>query len=135
MFSGDTIFVSGLGRPDLGGKAREWAVDLYDSIYSKVANIADDVIVLPGHYADFHGEINEMGYIGNSLGNIRKMNDVMAGKTVEEFVDHVAASASTETPPNFEAIVGINRGETVATVEEQQELEIGPNRCAVHHSH
>lgn len=135
LFSGDTIFVSGLGRPDLGGKAREWAVDLYDSIYSKVAKIADDVIVLPGHYADFHGEVNELGYIGNSLGNIRKINDVMAGKTVEEFVEHVAASASTETPPNFEAIVAINRGVTVATVDEQQELEIGPNRCAVHHTH
>lgn len=135
LFSGDTIFVSGLGRPDLGGKAREWAVDLYDSIYSKVSQIADEVIVLPGHYADFHGEINEQGFIGNSLGNIRKINDIMAGKTVEEFVDHVAASASTDTPPNFEDIVAINRGVKVATEEEQQELEIGPNRCAVHHTH
>lgn len=135
LFSGDTIFVSGLGRPDLGGKAREWAVDLYDSIYSKVSQIANDVIVLPGHYADFHGEINDEGYIGNTLGNIRKINDIMAGKTVEEFVDHVAASASTDTPPNFEDIVAINRGVKVATEEEQQELEIGPNRCAVHHTH
>ncbi len=135
LFSGDTIFVSGLGRPDLGGKAREWAVDLYDSIYSKVSQIADDVIVLPGHYADFHDEINEQGYIGNSLGNIRKINDIMAGKTVAEFVDHVAASASTETPPNFEDIVAINKGIKIATGEEQQELEIGPNRCAVHHTH
>lgn len=135
LFSGDTIFVSGLGRPDLGGKAREWAVDLYETIYSKVSQIADDVIVLPGHYADFHGEINDQGYIGNTLGNIRKINDIMAGKSVDEFVEHVAASASTDTPPNFEDIVAINRGVKEATIEEQQELEIGPNRCAVHHSH
>lgn len=135
LFSGDTIFVSSLGRPDLGGKAREWAVDLYDSIYQKVSQIADDVIVLPGHYADFHGEMNEQGYIGDTLGNIRKINEMMAGKTVEEFVDHVAASASTDTPPNYEDIVAINRGVKVATAEEQQELEIGPNRCAVHHTH
>lgn len=135
LFSGDTIFVSGLGRPDLGGKAREWAVDLYDTVYSKVSKIADDVIVLPGHYADFHGEINEAGYIGNTLGNIRKMNDIMAGKSVSEFVDHVAASASTETPPNFEDIVAINKGIKPATIDEQSELEIGPNRCAVHHTH
>ncbi|MGJ7923245.1 MBL fold metallo-hydrolase [Neobacillus sp. LXY-4] len=135
LFSGDTIFVSGLGRPDLGGKAREWAVDLYETIYSKVSQIADDVIVLPGHYADFHGEINDQGYIGNTLGNIRKVNDIMAGKSVDEFVEHVAASASTDTPPNFEDIVAINRGVKEATIEEQQELEIGPNRCAVHHSH
>ncbi|AGK55846.1 MBL fold metallo-hydrolase [Bacillus sp. 1NLA3E] len=135
LFSGDTIFVSGLGRPDLGGKAREWAVDLYDTIYSKVSQIADDVIVLPGHYADFHGEINDQGYIGNTLGNIRNVNDIMVGKTVEEFVDQVAASAATDTPPNFEDIVAINRGVKEATIDQKQELEIGPNRCAVHHTH
>jgi glyoxylase-like metal-dependent hydrolase (beta-lactamase superfamily II)/rhodanese-related sulfurtransferase len=135
LFSGDTIFVSGLGRPDLGGKAREWAVDLYDTIYSKVSKIADGVIVLPGHYADFHGEINEQGYIGSSLGNIREMNEIMAGKTVTEFVDHVAASAATETPPNFEDIVAINKGVKMASLDEKSDLEIGPNRCAVHHTH
>jgi glyoxylase-like metal-dependent hydrolase (beta-lactamase superfamily II) len=135
LFSGDTIFVTGLGRPDLGGKAREWAADLYDTIYSKVSQIADDVLVLPGHYAAFIEEVNEQGFIGNTLENIRKMNDIMAGKTVEEFVDQVAASASTDTPPNFEEIVAINRGAKSATPEQQQELEIGPNRCAVHHTH
>lgn len=135
LFSGDTIFVTGLGRPDLGGKAREWAADLYETIYSKVSQIADDVLVLPGHYADFHGEVNEQGFIGDTLKNIRKMNDMMEGKTVEEFVDHVSASASSETPPNFENIVAINRGVKDATPEEKQELEIGPNRCAVHHTH
>ncbi len=135
LFSGDTIFVSGLGRPDLGGKAREWAVDLYETIYSKVSQIADGVIVLPGHYADFHGEINEQGYIGSTLGTIRNVNDIMAGKTIEEFVDQVAASASTDTPPNFEDIIAINRGVKKATIDQKQELEIGPNRCAVHHTH
>lgn len=135
LFSGDTIFVTGLGRPDLGGKAHEWAADLYDTIYSKVAKIADDVIVLPGHYADFDAEVNEQGFIGNTLENIRKMNEIMSGKTVDEFVEHVAASASTDTPPNFEDIVAINRGVKEATVEQKQELEIGPNRCAVHHAH
>lgn len=135
LFSGDTIFVTGLGRPDLGGKAREWAADLYDTVYSKVSQITDNVIVLPGHYANFHGEVNEQGYIGNTLGNIREMNEIMAGKTVEEFVDQVASSASTDTPPNFEDIVAINRGVKDATLEQQQELEIGPNRCAVHHAH
>lgn len=134
LFSGDTIFVTGLGRPDLGGKAREWAADLYDTIYSKVSQFADDVLVLPGHYASFREEMNDQGYIGNTLDNIRKMNDIMAGKTVEEFVDHVAASATTDTPPNYEDIIAINRGVQEAAIERKQELEIGPNRCAVHHT-
>lgn len=135
MFSGDTIFVSGLGRPDLGGKVREWAKDLYDTVYNKVAQIADDVIVLPAHYTNFDQEVNEQGYIGNTLGNIRQMNEIMQGKTEEEFVEQVTRSASSETPPNFEDIIAINRGVKDATQEQQQELEIGPNRCAVHHTH
>ncbi len=135
LFSGDTIFVSGLGRPDLGGKAREWAADLYNTVYSKVSMIADDVLVLPAHYASFAEEINEDGYIGNTLGNIRKNNEIMEGKSMEQFVDEVAKSASTETPPNFEDIIAINKGIKVASRDEMQELEIGPNRCAVHHTH
>jgi glyoxylase-like metal-dependent hydrolase (beta-lactamase superfamily II) len=135
LFSGDTIFVSGLGRPDLGGKTREWAKDLYDTVYHKVAKIADDVIVLPAHYANFDEEVNEQGYIGNLLGNIRALNEVMQGKNEEEFVEYVAQSASTETPPNFEDIIAINRGVKEANPEQKQELEIGPNRCAVHHTH
>ena len=66
LFSGDTIFVGGLGRPDLGGKAAEWAGDLYETVYEKIAAIADDVIVLPGHYANHDEEMNENGFIGAS---------------------------------------------------------------------
>jgi glyoxylase-like metal-dependent hydrolase (beta-lactamase superfamily II) len=135
LFTGDTIFVGGLGRPDLGGKAREWANDLYDTVYEKVAAIADDVMVLPGHYASLDDELNEKGFIGDTLGRIRERNDMMQNKEKEEFVELVAAKTNNETPPNFEDIVAINRGEREATLDEQQELEIGPNRCALHHTH
>jgi len=134
LFSGDTIFVGGLGRPDLGGKAREWAKDLYQTVYEKVAKMADDVIVLPGHYADLDAEMNEDGYVGSTLGEIRKNNEMMMGKTEDQFVQVVAESANAATPPNFEEIVGINRGMNEVTAEREQELEIGPNRCAVHHT-
>ncbi|HAQ06903.1 MAG TPA: hypothetical protein DCR24_05035, partial [Bacillus bacterium] len=118
LFSGDTIFVNGLGRPDLGGKAAEWAKDLYETVYSKVSQIADDVIVLPGHYASFDEEVNAEGFIGSHLGSIRQQNEMMEGKTIEEFVDHVAQSASSDTPPNFEDIVAINRGVKEVTADE-----------------
>ncbi|MDZ5472278.1 MBL fold metallo-hydrolase [Bacillus sp. 31A1R] len=134
LFSGDTIFVSGLGRPDLGNKVREWANDLYNTVYNKVSEIADDVIVLPAHYADFDGEINEEGYIGDTLGNIRKRNEKMFNATREDFLNDVEKSASSVKPPNFEEIIMINRGVQDADYERKQELEIGPNRCAVHHA-
>ncbi|MDV2883674.1 MBL fold metallo-hydrolase [Alkalihalophilus pseudofirmus] len=134
LFSGDTIFVSGLGRPDLGNKVREWANDLYDTVYTKVSDIADDVFVLPGHYADLDEEMNEDGYIGDTLGNIRERNEKMFNATRDAFLDNVEKSASSVKPPNFEEIVGINRGVETADKEKMQELEIGPNRCAVHHA-
>ncbi|MFV8828821.1 MBL fold metallo-hydrolase [Alkalihalobacterium sp. APHAB7] len=135
LFSGDTIFVSGLGRPDLGNKVREWADDLYHTIYDKVSAIADDVIVLPGHYADYVEEVNDKGYIGDLLGNIRERNEKMFTMTKDSFLDHVEQSASSVKPPNFEDIIAINRGVEQADAERKQELEIGPNRCAVHHTH
>lgn len=134
LFSGDTIFVSGLGRPDLGNKVREWANDLYNTVYNKVSEIADDVIVLPSHYADFDTELNEDGYIGDTLGNIRKRNEKMFTASREDFLNDVEKSASSVKPPNFEEIIMINRGVQDADHERKQELEIGPNRCAVHHT-
>lgn len=134
LFSGDTIFISGLGRPDLGNKVREWAEDLYDTIYHKVSEIADDVIVLPSHYADIDQEMNEQGYIGDTLGNIRQRNEKMFNTTREDFLKNVEKSASSVKPPNFEEIIMINRGLEHADAERQQELEIGPNRCAVYHT-
>ncbi|WP_051330929.1 MBL fold metallo-hydrolase [Aneurinibacillus terranovensis] len=134
LFSGDTIFVGGLGRPDLGGKVREWAKDLYETVYGKVANIADEVIVFPAHYADFNKEMSQGGYIGATLGEIRKNNEMMHNKQEQDFIEAMVQSANAETPPNFEEIVAINKGIQEAVDERQQELEIGPNRCAIHHT-
>ncbi|WP_442598288.1 MBL fold metallo-hydrolase [Neobacillus sp. D3-1R] len=134
LFSGDTIFISGLGRPDLGNKVREWANDLYDTVHNKVSEIADDVIVLPGHYADLDSEINSNGFIGDSLGNIRTRNEKMFTTPKEEFLNQVEKSASSVKPPNFEEIVAINRGVDQVDNDKMMELEIGPNRCAVHHA-
>ncbi|MCL6442137.1 MAG: MBL fold metallo-hydrolase [Alicyclobacillus sp.] len=131
LLSGDTIFVGGLGRPDLGGKAKEWAQSLYDTVFKKVADLPDDVLVLPTHYADIK-EINENGYVGATLGDIRRSNEIMRTTDMEKFTEQVV-SAVGETPPNYERIVGINRGTEHVTDQEAMELEIGPNRCAVHH--
>lgn len=78
--------------------------------------------------------MSKAGYIGDTLGNIRARNDMMRYKQKQEFIDIVVQNANTETPPNFEDIVAINRGLKAVDIEQQQELEIGPNRCALHHT-
>lgn len=133
LLSGDTIFVGGLGRPDLGGKAVEWAQALYDTVFTKIAELSDETLVLPAHYSSVK-EINENGFVGATLGDIRRANKVMQTEDREEFTDMVASVVGA-TPPNYEEIVEINKGMAVVTPDRATELEIGPNRCAVHHNH
>lgn len=132
LLSGDTIFVGGLGRPDLGGKAKEWAQDLYKTVFHTLNDLSDEVLVLPAHYADIR-EINDQGIVGATLGEIRSNNEIMRTTDQNAFTEHVAGAVSSEKPPNFEEIVAINRGEMHVDTEKAIELEIGPNRCAVHH--
>lgn len=132
LLSGDTIFVGGLGRPDLGGKAREWAEDLYDTVFGKVAALADDVIVLPSHYATFT-ELNEQGIVAATLGDIRRQNEIMHLSDRSRFIEAVVESDSALKPPNFLDILAINRGDFQVDQEKADELEMGPNRCAAHH--
>lgn len=132
MLSGDTIFVGGLGRPDLGGKAKEWAEDLYHTVFVTLKDLPDDCLVLPGHYSDIR-EMNDQGIVGERLGTIRANNAIMRNDDKTSFTEQVAASVSMEKPPNFEDIVAINRGELQVDFDKAVELEIGPNRCAVHH--
>lgn len=131
LLSGDTIFVGGLGRPDLGGKAAEWAQALYDTVFTTVAALGDDVLVLPTHYADI-SEIGEAGYVGAYLGEIRRNNEVMRTADREAFTRQVVHAVGA-APPNYEEIVEVNRGTIHITAEKATELEIGPNRCALHH--
>ncbi|GGJ10524.1 hydroxyacylglutathione hydrolase [Alicyclobacillus cellulosilyticus] len=132
LLSGDTLFVGGLGRPDLGGKAREWAQALYETVFRTLARLPDDVLVLPAHYSDIQ-EINASGYVGALLGDIRCSNEILRTADRAVFTETVANSVGA-TPPNYEDIVQINRGAVAVDAERASELEIGPNRCAVHHA-
>ena len=52
VLTGDTLFVDGVGRPDLAERAEEFAHNLYRSLHERVLTLADDALVLPGHYGD-----------------------------------------------------------------------------------
>jgi glyoxylase-like metal-dependent hydrolase (beta-lactamase superfamily II) len=131
FLSGDTVFVNGLGRPDLGGKAEEWAKMLYQTIITELNALSDEVIILPSHYSDFR-EITAGGYVGVVLGDLRKKNNLVLGGDEAIFTESVAKNTGA-TPPNYETIIDINRGVLSVSDEEKTNLEIGPNRCAVKH--
>lgn len=131
LFSGDTLFVSGLGRSDLKGQAKEMAQEMFHTVRTTLADLPDNLIVLPGHYSDF-GEINHSGFVGESLAEIRAKNPMLHMTDEDKFVEIAVGNAGV-TPPNHETIISINRGQQEASHEEKTELEVGPNRCAVKH--
>ncbi len=51
VITGDTLFVGAIGRPDLLGREREMAAQLYDSIHGKLLHLSNEVEIFPGHQA------------------------------------------------------------------------------------
>jgi len=95
IFSGDTLFLGDVGRPDLAQKAahltqEQLAETLYDSLRNKIMPLADDVIVYPAHGAGSACGKNMMKETVDSLGNQKKMNYALrADMTKQEFVKEV----------------------------------------------
>ncbi|MCB0514591.1 MAG: MBL fold metallo-hydrolase [Chitinophagales bacterium] len=95
IFSGDTLFLGDVGRPDLAQKAanmtqEQLAATLYHSLRDKIMPLADDVIVYPAHGAGSACGKNMMKETVDTLGNQKKMNYALrADMTEAEFVKEV----------------------------------------------
>lgn len=128
VLTGDTLFVESVGRPDLADKAAEFAHNLYHSLHDKVLNLPDDALVLPAHYGDVV-PVRPDQPVGATLGELRR-NLAPLGFDEEEFVSW--ATARTEPrPPNYVEIVKANMGRAESPLAVLQQLELGPNRCAL----
>ncbi|WP_047416175.1 rhodanese-like domain-containing protein [Cellulophaga sp. Hel_I_12] len=95
IFSGDTLFLGDVGRPDLAQKAasmtqEELAGTLFDSLRNKIMPLADDVIVYPAHGAGSACGKNMMKETVDTLGNQKKMNYALRkDMTRSEFIKEV----------------------------------------------
>jgi len=95
IFSGDTLFIGDVGRPDLAQKAgsiteKDLAGYLYDSLRSKIMPLADDVIVYPAHGAGSACGKNMSKETTGTIGNQKKTNYALrADMTKEEFITEV----------------------------------------------
>ena len=95
IFSGDTLFLGDVGRPDLAQKMgvlteKDLAGFLYDSLREKIMPLADDVIVYPAHGAGSACGKNMMKETVDTLGNQKQMNYALrADMTKDEFIAEV----------------------------------------------
>ncbi len=105
IFSGDTLFLGDVGRPDLAQKAADITQEdlagiLYDSLRTKIMPLADDVIVYPAHGAGSACGKNMMKETVDTLGNQKKMNYALrADMTKEEFIKEVTDGLAP--PPKY----------------------------------
>jgi hydroxyacylglutathione hydrolase len=94
LFSGDTLFLGDVGRPDLAQKAanmtqEELAGLLYESLYNKILPLADDITVYPAHGAGSACGKNMMKETVDSLGNQKRMNYALNQPNKEAFIEAV----------------------------------------------
>jgi hydroxyacylglutathione hydrolase len=94
LFSGDTLFLGDVGRPDLVQKAanmtqEELAELLYESLYKKILPLDDEIIVYPAHGAGSACGKNMQKETVDTLGNQKKINYALNQKDKESFIKAV----------------------------------------------
>jgi glyoxylase-like metal-dependent hydrolase (beta-lactamase superfamily II) len=129
LLSGDILFVDSIGRPDLAGKAEDWVSDLRDSLYNKYNNLSKDLVVLPAHFGKI-SELDEKGAVQASLGELFEKNEGLNIESDDEFRRAVTENLPPQ-PNAYQEIRQTNMGKIDPSTDEQREMEIGPNRCAI----
>lgn len=104
LFSGDTLFLGDVGRPDLAQKAasmtqEELAGLLYDSLYVKILPLADDITVYPAHGAGSACGKNMMKETVDTLGNQKRMNYALNQPDKASFIK--AVTDGLLPPPGY----------------------------------
>ncbi len=133
IFSGDTLFLGDVGRPDLAQKAADMtqeqlASTLYDSLRNKIMPLADDVIVYPAHGAGSACGKNMMKETVDTLGHQKEMNYALrADMTRQEFIKEVT-DGLLPPPQYFPLNVKMNKEgyEHVDTVLERGTRPLSP---------
>jgi glyoxylase-like metal-dependent hydrolase (beta-lactamase superfamily II)/rhodanese-related sulfurtransferase len=130
LFTGDTLFVDGIGRPDLRDKAEEDANDLYESYHQRIfKNFPNDTTILPTHFNTGSIVLEHEKPIYDTLEAIKKRIKLLS-ETKEEFIKALVGTTSPR-PSNYKTITEINKNMIPCDQIELGDLEAGPNSCAL----
>lgn len=113
LFSGDTLFLGDVGRPDLAQKAmnmtqEELAGLLYESLYHKILPLPDDITVYPAHGAGSACGKNMMKETMDTLGNQKKINYALNQPSKTDFINAVT-NGLLPPPAYFGMNVSMNK--------------------------
>lgn len=131
IFSGDTLFIGDVGRPDLVQKGtqsmEEMAGTLYDSLYSKILDLPDHVLVYPAHGAGSACGKHMSKETFDTLGHQKEVNYALNTASREDFITQVTAGILP--PPQYfakNAAINKNGYESFAEVREKGLIPMNP---------
>ena len=135
IFTGDTLFLGDVGRPDLAQKKGamtqvQLAETLYDSLRNKIMPLADDITVYPAHGAGSACGKKMMKETVDTLGNQKKVNYALReDMTKEEFVNEVI-DGLLPPPQYFPENVRLNKSgyEDIDEIIEKGKIPLSPSK-------
>ncbi|MFK7797754.1 MAG: rhodanese-like domain-containing protein [Aureispira sp.] len=134
IFTGDTLFLGDVGRPDLAQKAASMTQEdlagmLYDSLRNKIMPLPDDITVYPAHGAGSACGKNMMKQTVDTLGNQKEMNYALqADLTKDQFIQAVTDGLAPP-PKYFPLNVALNKGgyASIDTILERGSRALNPD--------
>ena len=127
IFTGDTLFVGDVGRPDLSSgnlTQEELASMLYDSLQKKICPLPDDVIIYPAHGAGSSCGKNIGPDTYSTLGEEKKKNYALRAASKEEFIKEVTEGLNA--PPQYFAVNARINKEGYESLDEVMENGLKP---------
>ncbi len=114
IYTGDTLFIGDVGRPDLAQKMgnltqEDLAGFLYDSLHNKIMPLPDDVIVYPAHGAGSACGKNMSKETFDTLGRQKEVNYALRASTKDQFIKEVT-DGLLPPPAYFPQNVALNKG-------------------------
>ncbi|GAB3266398.1 MBL fold metallo-hydrolase [Larkinella harenae] len=132
IFTGDTLFIGDVGRPDLAIKGnlteRDLAGMLYDSLHTKIIPLEDDIIVYPAHGAGSACGKNMSKETTDTLGNQKRFNYALRAHTKAAFIEAVLEGL-TQAPAYFAENARLNKEgyETIDNVMDRGNRALSPD--------
>ena len=127
LLVGDTVFVRGLGRPDLTGQAEELARDLFRSVHERLRPLDPRTLVAPAHWSSSE-EINGDGLVVTTLEDVFTAT-LLNERAMEKFVEEIVTSLPA-APDFYDTIRAVNAGRLAPPEDEIDLLDVGKNQCA-----
>ena len=113
VLTGDTLFVGDIARPDLAVDKREGAHGIFHSLHDTLLAMAPETEVWPGHLGgSLCGGPGMDMKVFSTIGYEARHNEVLHEEDEDAFVERAVAGLPPQ-PPNFQAVVEINRGPLV----------------------